>query len=106
MPELMGYKQPKHEYLYWEYFRYHYGWQPGDEGPRNSLVSQAVRMGNWKGIRTNILKDLQEPLLLYNLEEDPREENNMAGLHPEITEKIRQIMKTAHRNTEYFQARE
>ena len=106
MPELLGYKQPKHEYLYWEYFRYHYGWQPGDEGPRNSLVSQAVRMGNWKGIRTNILKDLQEPLLLYNLEEDPREENNMAGLHPEIIEKIRQIMKTAHRNTEYFQARE
>ena len=104
MPELLRYKQPEHEYLFWEYFKYHYGWQPSDQGPRNSLVSQAVRMGKWKGIRTNIHQDPKGPVQLFNLEEDPKEENNIADMHPEVLEKIGQIMATVHRDTEFFQA--
>jgi arylsulfatase len=59
-------------------------------------------MGKWKGIRMNIHLNPEEPLLLYNLDEDPREVQNFAGQHPEIMEKIEQIMESAHRDSEFF----
>jgi len=104
LPELLGNKQPKHEYLYWEYFKYHYGWKPGDEGPRNTFENQAVRMGKWKGIRTNIHQNPQGPVQLFNLDKDWKEEHNVAIEHPEIIKRIKKIIKTAHQDTEYFQA--
>lgn len=104
LPELLGNKQPKHEYLYWEYFKYHYGWKPGDEGPRNTFEKQAVRMGKWKGIRTNIHQNPEGPIQLFNLDQDWKEEHNVAIKHPEIIKRIKKIMKTAHQDTEHFQA--
>lgn len=43
LPELLGKKQNKHDFLYWEF--------PDSGGQK------AVRMGKWKGIVLNILKE-------------------------------------------------
>lgn len=72
-----------HEYLYWEFPAY--GGQ------------QAVRMGKWKAHVQNLLKEEQETILeLYNLEEDIQELTNLADSFPEITTKMREILKKEH----------
>lgn len=82
LPALLGNgNQQKHEFLYWEFPAY--GGQ------------QAVRMGKWKGIRKNIFKDSLQ-IQLYNLEEDVREQNNVAGSHPEIVRQIKSIFEREH----------
>lgn len=86
-PTLLGQpeKQKKHGYLYWEFAGY--GGQ------------QAVRMGDWKGVRQNMLRrNNPDPLKieLYNLKEDIGESQDVADQHPEIVAKIRRIMKEAH----------
>jgi arylsulfatase A-like enzyme len=74
--------QKEHDFLYWEFPQY--GGQ------------QAVRMGNWKGIRKKLISDNNLEIELYDLDSDPREQNNIAGQHPDIVEEIRVIMETAH----------
>lgn len=76
-------KQEKREYLYWEY---HMGKQ------------QAVRMGNWKGVRFG---GTLEPIELYDLSTDIGETNNIAAQHPEIIEKIDSIMFEARKGSEF-----
>jgi arylsulfatase A len=90
VPELLGRtnEQEKHEYLYWEFH---------GMGGR-----QAVRMGNWKGVRLNVRQNRNAPIELYNLEEDIGEKNDLAGQHPDIVEKIDQIMREAHVPSELF----
>ena len=84
LPALTGEaRQEEHEYLYWEF-------KPGQ---------QAVRMGPWKGFRGDI-NNGNLALELYNLDEDPTESNNIADQHPEIVEKIENIMKTARTKPE------
>ncbi len=74
-------EQKKHEYLYWEFPAY--GGQ------------QAVRMGNWKGLRNNIFKgDLH--VKLFNIEEDSLELNDVSVNHPEIIKKIETIFDREH----------
>lgn len=73
--------QKKHDFLYWEFPSY--GGQ------------QAVRMGNWKAIRKNIKKGNMD-IELYDLMNDPHEENNVADLHPQIVNQIRKIMQDEH----------
>jgi arylsulfatase A-like enzyme len=104
LPELLGNDQAEHDFLYWEHFIYHYGWQEGDEGPRNHLESQAVRIGNWKGVRTGINQDPQGPIQLFNLENDPEEENNIAESYPDVVQEIEAIMTTTRRDSEFFKA--
>lgn len=70
---------PSHDYLYWEFYE------------RGS--AQAVRMGNWKGVRQPMLSG---PIELYDLSTDPDESENLASQHPEIVERIRAIMAEAH----------
>lgn len=73
--------QKEHEFLYWEF--------PASGG------QQAVRIGNWKGIRKNIFKnDLH--IYLYDLEEDVQEQNDVSEEYPEIVEKIERIFKEEH----------
>jgi arylsulfatase A-like enzyme len=102
LPELLGSKQEVHEYLYWEYFKYHFGWQPGDEGPRNHFESQAIRMGNWKGVRTGVDQDPEGTLQLFDLENDPGEQHDKAAAHPDIVEMLNQKMSEVRRDTEFF----
>lgn len=81
LPALLGEEQPAHEYLYWEFPEY--------EG------QQAVRMGKWKGIRKGIKKG-NMTLELYDLENDPGEENNLAKDYPEIVNRMEEIMIKEH----------
>lgn len=82
-PTLLGLDhQETHEFLYWEFPSY--GGQ------------QAVRMGDWKGIRKDIFKGNME-LELYNLKTDPQESANLAEQHPDMVSQILQIMKQEHR---------
>ncbi len=82
VPELMGKEdQPKHDFLYWEFPAY--GGQ------------QAVRMGEWKGIRKGLFQDKTE-LQLFNLENDIQELNNVADQHPNVADKILKIMEEEH----------
>ncbi len=83
LPALIGKKQPKHEYLYWEY--------PEGSG------SKAIRMGNWKGYITDIMKG-NKTMKLYDLSTDPREQINVADKHPDIIKQLESKMKEAHRD--------
>jgi arylsulfatase A-like enzyme len=105
LPELTGTSQPEHEYLYWEYFQYHYSWRTGDPGSRNHLESQAVRMGDWKGVRANLDEEPEGPVQLFNLRDDPDELNNVAASHPDWVEQMETIMQTARADSEFFVAR-
>lgn len=82
LPSLLHEEQKKHAFLYWEFPAY--GGQ------------QAVRMGNWKGIRKNILKDQNVTIELYNLKTDQTEDNNIAENHPNVVQQIRDIMEDQH----------
>ncbi len=86
LPTLLGKDtQPKHEYLYWEF--------PESGG------QQAVRMGNWKGIRKNIKQDSLR-LQLYNLEKDIQEKSDVSAQNPEIVKTIEAIFKKEHKTAE------
>ncbi len=78
---LTGKDQTPHEFLYWEFPAY--GGQ------------QAVRMGKWKGIRMDIKKG-NKSIQLFNLEDDPQEQTDVAGQHPEIIKKMESIMQQEH----------
>jgi arylsulfatase A len=83
VPALLGKKdQQQHAYLYWEFH---------EQGRK-----QAVRKGNWKGIRVGLAKDPAAPLALYNLKDDPGEERNVAAQHPELVREMQQIMQKEH----------
>ncbi|MCB9770066.1 MAG: arylsulfatase [Candidatus Omnitrophica bacterium] len=68
-----------HEYLYFDY------------GHCRDRYDQAVRMGDWKGIRLGQGSDIQ----LYNLKTDIGEEDDVAAKHPDIVKRIDEIMKEA-----------
>lgn len=87
LPTLLGGKQRQHEYLYWEFYERGFG--------------QAVRMGNWKAVRT----DDGEPIELYDLSKDIGETNDLAGEHPDIVAKMRELMLRAHVKTDIWKAR-
>ncbi|MDG1297707.1 MAG: sulfatase-like hydrolase/transferase, partial [Saprospiraceae bacterium] len=78
---LLGEEQLQHNFLYWEF--------PSYKG------QQAVRMGNWKGIRKNIFEGNLE-IELYDLRKDTLESNNVAADYPNIVRQIEQIMKEEH----------
>jgi arylsulfatase A-like enzyme len=74
--------QAKHEYLYWEFY---------EQGGK-----QAVRWGDWKGVRLQVLSGAPRPIKLYNLADDPGEKRNVAAKHPEVVQQIAQFMREAH----------
>ncbi|MGC4231922.1 MAG: arylsulfatase [Niabella sp.] len=74
LPTLKQEKQPPHPFFYWEINE--------TQGP-----VQAIRMGNWKGI-----KFYQKPFELYDLKTDSSETTNLASRHPDIVKKIEQLM--------------
>ena len=84
LPTLTGKlnKQKEHEYFYWEYAR----------------KQQAVRLGKWKAIR----KRYKSKIELYDLENDPSEQKDIAEAHPEIIDKIKIIMENARTESKLF----
>jgi len=83
VPVLLGKskKQKKHEFLYWEFH---------EQGKK-----QAVRTGDFKGVRLNANKKPDGPIELYNLKTDIGEKNNIADKHPDVVAKIEGYMKKA-----------
>jgi arylsulfatase A len=71
-------EQSSHPFLFWDFKGY--GGQT------------AVRMGDWKGIRRNQIKDPDSPIELYDLRKDIGENTNVASEFPEIAEKIKKLM--------------
>ncbi len=81
-------RQKGHPYLYWEFH---------EQGKK-----QAVRMGRWKGVRLNVAKNPAGPIELYDLKSDPGEEQDIATEHPDIVQKIAEIMKTARTPSDHW----
>ncbi|MDP6340165.1 MAG: arylsulfatase [Candidatus Marinimicrobia bacterium] len=82
LPTLLGKDQTEtHDYLYWEF--------PAYKG------QQAVRLGNWKGIRRNIFEG-NMTIELYNLDRDIQEQYDIARSRPDLIEQIEKIMEKSH----------
>ncbi|MEC5128219.1 arylsulfatase [Verrucomicrobiales bacterium BCK34] len=82
LPTLKGNEdQPRHDYLYWEFCK----------GTNQEIYSQAVRMGQWKAYLQK-----KQKMEIYDLENDPYEENNLASQRPELVSKMEEIIKEAH----------
>ena len=75
LPTLLGESQDlSSRYLYWEFFE--------------SGFQQAIRKGNWKGIRLAI----GAPLELYDLSKDEEEANDVAAEHPDVVAELEAIL--------------
>ena len=80
LPTLLNNKQPKHEYLYWEF---------ASRGGQ-----QAIRYGKWKAIKTNLQK-ANDNLELFDLKKDPKELNDVSINYPDVVKKIEKILTEA-----------
>ena len=79
LPELLGLEQKqKHEFLYWEYGGH-----------------TAVRMGDWKAVRTNQRKKWE----LYDLTTDLAESRDLSAKHPAIVDKLAAFAEASHEKT-------
>lgn len=83
LPTFQGKPQPAIENLYWEI---------------HHPFHQAVRTGNWKGIRFGT----EAPMQLYDLATDPAEKHDLAPRHPEVVARIEQIMEREHSPSEFY----
>jgi len=89
LPSLLGEEnQTQHDYLYWEFHE-----------RRGRL---AVRQGDWKLIRYDVFIPENTTTELYNLVNDPGEENNVAEENPEITANMLKLMESARTDSEVF----
>ncbi|MEZ0268430.1 MAG: arylsulfatase [Phycisphaerae bacterium] len=89
VPTLLGrgeQKQP--EYLYWE--------QGGYGG------NQAVRLGDWKGVRTGLRKNENAPVQLYDLKSDVGESRDVAKENPDVVKRFEQILKDGRTDSPDF----
>lgn len=88
VPTLLGKGvQTKREYMYWELPKYDKATGTfADEVPM-----QAVRMGNWKGVRPKA----GGPLELYDLSKDLAEKTDLAARNPAVVKKLEAICKSA-----------
>jgi arylsulfatase A-like enzyme len=77
LPAILGQNQKSDRMLYWE--QYSGGFQ------------QAVRWGNWKGLRTE-----GKPFELYDLKTDPEESRNVAPANAAVVKSIEQFMDKSH----------
>lgn len=75
-------KQAEHSFLYWEFH---------EDGGR-----QAVRIGKWKAIKEGVIKNPNAQIQLYDLTNDPQENNNLAAAQPDIVKQAERIMQREH----------
>jgi len=88
LPSLLGKKQKKHEYLYWEFH---------EQGGKI-----AVRKDNWKAVKLNVDSVPQGETELYDLSDDISETKNIASSNTEVVKLMEDIMKQAHNPSEIF----
>lgn len=89
LPLLMGKKQPKlsKRTLYWEFH---------EDGGK-----QAVRLGDWKLIRTKIATGAPK-LELFNIAKDIREEQNLIDRYPKVAKSLEEIMERERTESKLF----
>jgi len=89
VPTLLGNnkQQKQHQYLYWEFH---------EDGGR-----QALRQGDWKLILQKVTSS-QPSAELYNLKQDPKEQNNIARENPNKVKELRQLIEKAHVESDIF----
>jgi arylsulfatase A-like enzyme len=84
LPALFGQRRQGHAPLYWEF--------------HEGRFAQAIRLGDWKGVRLNP----GEPVELYNLKDDIAEKENTALKHPDIVRKMESLMASSRIDTADF----
>ena len=83
LPLLIGETQTnRHDSLYWEF--HERGFQ------------QAVRAGDWKGIRPQV----GEKIELYDLKSDPGENRNVAEQNPQMVAKLEELLKKSRTDSD------
>jgi arylsulfatase len=75
LPATLGQPQQEHEYLYWSFLS-HNGYY------------QAIRAGQWKGIRGPSAERVE----VYDLEQDEGEQNDLSARVPEIAQTMAEAM--------------
>lgn len=89
LPVLTGQDfQQQHAALYWEFH---------ELGGR-----QAVRKGDWKLVKYNVLDSGKTTTELYNLKADVAEQNNVAAQYPEVVSELTNIMEQSRVHSEIF----
>ncbi|HBE43082.1 MAG TPA: N-acetylgalactosamine-6-sulfatase [Bacteroidales bacterium] len=82
LPCMKGKKQKEHPYLYWEY--------PGSNGQIN------IRTGNFKALSTDVKNSTILKWQLFDLEKDPQEVTDISSSHPQIINRVNQIVTVEH----------
>ena len=80
LPTLLGQPQREHEYLYWDY------------GHVREAFLQGAREGKWKAVRNG----RDQPIELYDLENDIGETRNVFDSHPDVVRRMEQIFAEAY----------
>jgi arylsulfatase A-like enzyme len=82
LPALTGQKQKLHEYLYFEF--------PEKSG------QVAIRIGKWKGVKSNMKTNCNSPWEIYDLEKDPMEKTDLAATQHAMAKQFDEILKKEH----------
>ncbi len=88
LPTLLGKKQKKHPYLYWEFT---------ERGGK-----QAIRQGNFKAVKLNVSKNPNADIELYDLSNDLGETTNIADKHPKTIKAMKKLFIKARIDSEIF----
>lgn len=78
---------PQRRYLIWEFAGY--GGQ------------QAIRMGDWKGVRIDLTKGNRQ-LQLFNLKTDPFEKHNVSANHPNLVNQMKSFLASDRTSSPLF----
>ena len=89
LPALLGKDgQKEHDYLYWELHE------------KGGL--QAIRCGDWKGVKLFAGYPDKTRFELYDLSTDVHEDNDLSAQYPEVVEKLKSMMDTVRTDSEIF----
>jgi len=90
VPTLLGRldQQRKHDFLYWEYPQCNFR----DKTFSAEQVTTALRRGNWKLVRPTA----SAPWELYNLDDDPSEQDDLATKHRDVVAELAALAKASH----------
>ncbi len=82
LPALLGKRQKQHDNLYWEF---------NEQGGK-----QAVLKGNWKLVKLNLYTPASATIQLFNLTDDPFEQNDIAAKYPRKLAEMKAILISEH----------
>lgn len=76
-------KQKNHKFLYFEF--------PEKSG------QVAIRLGKWKGVKSNMKKNNNAPWEIYDIANDEKETTNLAARYPSLAIQFEKILQKEHR---------